>query len=102
MMEKKMDSLFSGENKCLWGFSLTRDGNFNGDVKSISSNSVKKIIDYAYEANMEVHIMPYVKIPFIEIKTHTEIWHYLTSNEDAHAFIESIIVSGCYTCCQVV
>lgn len=95
-----MTSYFCGENKELWGFSITYEGQFKDEVGNVNASIVKKIIDFSLEENMEMHVLPYISTPCIIIKTSDSIWYYLRSEQEANIFREKARVSDHYACCQ--
>ena len=95
-----MSSYFSGQNKYLWGFSITLDGEKESVVHNQKSEIIKRMIDHCFETNVEIHVMPDVYMPFIMIKTKERSFYYLQSENEAHCFRKNIMVDGGYELCQ--
>lgn len=97
-----MNSCFLGKNKLLWGFVLNEDGKTQCKVTQNDSEIVKRMLDYFYEENAEIHVMPKFEMPFVSIKIEGIKWYFLTSEQDANAFMKNIMVDGDYELCQII
>ena len=95
-----MSSYFSGQNKNLWWFSVTPDGEKESVIHNVKSETIKKLMDHCLETNVEIHVMPDVYMPFIMIKTKKRSFYYLQSENEAHCFRKNIMVDGGYELCQ--
>ena len=105
-----MKSHFLGQNKELWGFSIKENGEKEYGIKKFKADTVKKIIEYYYETDLEIHIMPNgdlsldknKRFPFVMLKGAKSNWYYLTSEDEASSFMTHIMVDGNYELCQIV
>lgn len=95
-----MSSCFLAQNKFLWGFSINKDGKENLKITKFKSQVVKDIVDHYYENDLEIHVMPKEKMPFVMVIRPNVIWYYLTSEYDCGAFMKNIMVDGNYELCQ--
>ena len=97
-----MISHFFGQNKSLWGFSITPHKEKESVVNKFKSETIQRMIDHCFDLNYEIHVMPNSHVPFIMIKNEKESFYYLQSENEAHCFMKNIMVDGGYELCQVI
>lgn len=104
--EINMKSLFLSKNKDLWGFTVPKAKSRseimeNNDliISKVKSHIVKKIVDFAYEDNLEIHVLPNISKPCVIIKTPHNVWYYLCSQSDAETYMKQVNASGGISYC---
>jgi hypothetical protein len=93
---------FTGENKELWGFSLTLEEEPADEISKVEASVVQKIVEHSYESDIEIHFLPNATIPFVLIITPSRMWHYFTSKKDAEVFRKNILIDGYKPCWQFI
>ena len=93
---------FTGQNMELWGFSLTYEQEPIDDISKVKASFVEKIVHGAYELDLEMHFLPHASIPFVLIKTPSNMWHYFKSEKDAIQFRTNILIDGYKPCWQFI
>lgn len=97
-----MESCFFEQNKELWGFNMNLEGEMVDEISMMYGEIVKRIVEGALCLGLELHVLPKASIPFVMVRTPSNMWHYFLSEEEARTFQKNIMVDGYKACWQFI